>query len=74
MATYDGVQLHLYLDGKEVAAFASSLELLDTPSPLRVGAVGSYSNKLVGAIDEVAICSHALSSARIAAHYSAAVN
>lgn len=72
VATYDGHEGKLYLDGEVVGTLEEEI-LLGTDGPLRIGArKGDPAPHFQGAIDEVAIYDHALSAERVRAHYRAA--
>jgi hypothetical protein len=72
VASYDGVQLRVYLDGVQKTALTGSLLLVDTDKPLTLGSQTEWANPFVGVVDELAIYDVALAPARIAAHYAAA--
>jgi hypothetical protein len=75
VGTYDGSQLLLYLDGSAVgSAVADSTAIAAYTATLRIGRspLGGTTG-MDGRIDEVAVYSSALSSARVSAHYSAGV-
>lgn len=72
VATFDGFTLVLYVNGREVGALPSPLELGDNAAPLQL-AVAPTSNDCVsfaGSIDEVAIYDTALYDTRVVQHYS----
>ena len=78
VATYDGMQLTLYLDG----ALDNQQTVVQTPTPiagystpgLSLGADPQYTGRPAfdGTIESVAIYDKALSAARVAAHFEAA--
>jgi hypothetical protein len=68
VATFDGSMRRLYVDGVEVAA-APLAGATANPGPLFVGSTGGLSGFFDGTIDELAIYSQALTSARVTAHY-----
>jgi hypothetical protein len=70
VATYDGTNERLYLDGVLQAATASSLQLA-TNGPLYFGR-NIYDGAFYGGgLDEVAVYDHALAGNRVLAHYQA---
>jgi hypothetical protein len=72
VATYDGKQMTLYLNGDPVATQRSTLALAETPVELTIGRRADGGDYFAGKLDELAIYPSALSSARIASHYHAA--
>ena len=65
--------LTLFVNGTAVATATSSGSLNSTTGDLAIGRLGSSSSMYFpGAIDEAAVYDHALSAARVAAHYQAA--
>jgi hypothetical protein len=72
VATYDGTQLQLYLNGNAVGPSAPSTRSLPAPaSHLRLGAGNVAVDPLHGILDEVAVYATALTPDRIQAHYQA---
>jgi hypothetical protein len=71
VATYDGGTLALYRDGEVQQSVPSTLALPSTTSSFRIGGDPFFAAPYSGSVDEVAIYDHALSAARIAAHYQA---
>ena len=73
VATYDGARMRLYVDGVLRSTRISTLALADNASPLRVGVYSSgSSNGYIGALDEPAVYSSALTQTQISAHRAAA--
>ena len=73
VATFDGTTMCIYLDVSMSSCVTSDVILADTSAPLLIGHRGAPSETFAGVIDEIAIYDHALSSARINAHYAAGV-
>ncbi len=74
VATYDGTNAAIFVDGASVASKASSEQLVTTSSPLTIGAGrGGIYCYFHGALDEVAFYDVALPAARIKAHYLAGI-
>ena len=72
VATFDGSEIALYINGARVAApDRSSLERLRPTSLTVGGSHGGMDGLFFGAIDEVAIYGKALSPDRVSAHYRA---
>jgi glucose/arabinose dehydrogenase len=69
IATYDGTDMRLYLDGALVAGPIASGTLLPADSTLRIGNFGT--RWFNGSIDEVAVYNYALAPTQVAAHYRA---
>jgi hypothetical protein len=68
VATYDGTNLAIYVNGQQFASSAMSMALAATGAPLTAGGVANWGS-FTGVLDEIAIYDKALPSARIAAHY-----
>jgi len=73
VGTYDGTSVRLYVNGVlESGAVASSVSMIDTTYPFRVGAIGGTGQgKFGGVIDEVAVYGRALSATEVKQHYDA---
>ena len=73
VATKDGSDVHLYIDGADVTGTVTNSTFTDTSDSLYVGAEngGGY---FTGWLDEIAIYDTALSPARVLAHYQAATS
>jgi hypothetical protein len=72
VATKNGSDVHLYVDGVEATTGTlNNLTCTDNSSPLVIGGDWDIGRNNNGTIDEVAVYPTALSSARIAAHYAA---
>jgi Concanavalin A-like lectin/glucanases superfamily len=74
-ATYDGTTMTLYQDGAMTDSLASSKNVVDPATQLLIGAgysAGSTAN-MKGAVDEAAVYDHALTAARVSAHYQAGI-
>lgn len=71
VVTYDGVTLRSYIDGQSETATPSSELVSESVPTLILGEVNQWA-KLNGTLDEVAVYDHALTLARIQAHYQAA--
>jgi hypothetical protein len=77
VGTYDGTTMLVYVNGVQDGTLTATFTLPDAASTpvVKVGArfvsgIG-FSNFFTGNLDEVAIYTHALSAARVAAHYAA---
>lgn len=68
VATYDGTNLALYVNGQPFASYASSTALGSTGAPLTAGVVADW-GWFTGVLDEIAVYDKVLPAARIAAHY-----
>lgn len=72
VATFDGTNVKLYVDGTQVASTALSGSLApSTSSALVIGDTAGGSRAWGGTLDEVAYYGSALSATRVAAHYAA---
>jgi hypothetical protein len=72
VATWDGATVVIYVDGVAKATAAQSSPIDTTNNALYIGSVwGSY-DWLDGALDEVAVYGHSLTSARVQAHFDSA--
>ena len=72
VATYDGVNQRVYVDGKATAAVvADSASLMDVAESAFIGSAGA-SNFFKGDIDEVAVYDKALTPTQVATHHDAA--
>ena len=69
-ATYDGSNMHLYLNGIDSGATASTKDITNT-ARLLVAGTDKTGRNFLGQIDEVAIYNTALSQARVQAHVAA---
>ncbi len=74
VGTYDGSVLHLYLDGAAIAKADDTRSQASKTGAFLFGSKAPGFGTLLGAIDEVAVYDHALTEARVMAHYAAAVN
>jgi hypothetical protein len=73
VATYDGTRMRLYVDGVLRSSRLSALALADNAAQLRAGVYSSgSSNGYIGALDEPAVYSSALTQTQIDAHRAAA--
>ncbi|MCU0913143.1 MAG: discoidin domain-containing protein [Planctomycetes bacterium] len=64
---YDGAQLRLYLDGKQVAITAATGNIVGYPNVLRLGINGGLTEPMDGKMDDVRIYNRALTAEEIAA-------
>ncbi len=71
VATKDGPDVHLYVDGDDVTGAVTDLPLADNAQPLRIGTNTGGDNGFRGRIDEVAVYSAPLSAAEVRAHFDA---
>ncbi|HEX8731253.1 MAG TPA: LamG domain-containing protein, partial [Ktedonobacterales bacterium] len=72
VATYDGAQMRLYLDGAlSVGPSAEAFAITYASGAAGIGATATPNQFFSGQIDEVALYSTELSAARVAAHYAA---
>jgi hypothetical protein len=71
VATYDGTNVALYVNGQPFATSAISTPLVATGAPLTAGVLANWGS-FTGVLDEIAIYDKALTPARIAAHYARA--
>lgn len=73
VGTYDGSTMRLYVDGVEdVSTAASGAIAGSSPAPLRISSDGRGNDQYFdGHIDEAALYDYALTSTRVADHYSA---
>jgi hypothetical protein len=76
VATYDGATMRLYVNGALIASKASSLAMNATTAPLVFGAFAgdtahpnNVTSEFLGQIAEPAVYDHALTGARVNAHY-----
>jgi hypothetical protein len=69
VATYDGTNMRLYVNGTLVATTASALTLANTTDALLVN--GLAANGTAGLMDEAAVYSSALSAQQVTEHYNA---
>ena len=73
VATYDGAQMRVYVNGRETGAGATDNTAMPaTTVNAFIGSAGIGTNYFKGDIDEVAVYDKALSAVQIAAHYAAA--
>jgi hypothetical protein len=70
--TFNGATLQVFLNGSLSSSIASSLEILNTTIPLRIGAKATGGVGFNGWIDEVAVYDRALSTTEIGEHADAA--
>ena len=70
--TFDGTNLHLYINGKQVDSGASKAAL-ESKGPLLIGCAKNFGEYFKGTIDNVRVYSRALSSSEIEADKAAAV-
>jgi trimeric autotransporter adhesin len=70
VATYDGQTMRLFVDGALRSSRASSVEIPDREVWFTMGSKQGYWKFYAGGLDEAAVYPHALSPARVAAHYS----
>ncbi|HET9656234.1 MAG TPA: LamG domain-containing protein [Kineosporiaceae bacterium] len=70
VATYDGANIVLYINGDQVAsiAYTGNLNTTTVTTPLQIGAVNSGS-PFAGQIEKVALYGSTLTAARVRAHY-----
>jgi hypothetical protein len=73
VGTYDGTVQRLYIDGVEVADAALTGAISVGSQELSIGAWNETTEPFDGTIDDVAVYTHTLSSARIDAHYQVAI-
>lgn len=72
VATYDGANMRVYVDGAQVGSTAHTGNVRTTAQQICVGSFNeSTSNRFNGCLDEVAYYGTALSAARVLAHYDA---
>jgi hypothetical protein len=72
--TYDGTTLKLFVDGVSVVSDSSTLPQSPTSVPMTIGLVNPlFNNGDPVVVDEVAVYDHALTAARVLAHYNAAL-
>jgi hypothetical protein len=71
VGTYDGTTLTLYIDGAAGPATTDARSMTSAAPPLAgfLGGVSSASRDFSGVLDEVAVYDHALTPARVTAHY-----
>lgn len=70
VATYDGVQMSVYVNGASEATETASFSIAGASNDMVVGAeAGGGEDFFDGAMDEVAVYDHALTAARVTAHY-----
>jgi hypothetical protein len=72
VAVYDGSAIILYAQGNEVGRTADARAQPTKPTSLFVGTKGAGFGTLQARLDEVAVYDHALSAARVKAHFGAA--
>jgi hypothetical protein len=70
VATYDGTNLKLYVDGAKTVV-SDSRPQQPIPRPFFFGTKNEGGGELLGAIDEVAVYDKALTDAQVATHYKA---
>lgn len=68
VATYDGAELRVYVDGRLSAQSPSAVELPEARSDLSLGAKQSRWRYYAGGLDEVAIYPYALSDGQVLTH------
>ena len=69
MATKNGAEVHIYVDGVDRTAAATNTTLTSNATALNIGRASTGSAYSSADIDEVAIYPTALSPARVLAHY-----
>lgn len=70
VATYDGVDMTLYVNGAAQESLTASFPIAGATNHFVVGAeVGGAEDFFDGALDEVAVYDHVLSATRVTAHY-----
>lgn len=72
VATYDGRELFLYVDGVAKAGRSTTLPSQPVITEWWIGIAAPRNNGIFGAVDEVAVYSHALEACRVSAHEAAA--
>jgi len=70
VVTYDGLTLNLYRNGQLAKSSSTTAPVLNHGASAFIGYGENWSH-LVGSVDEVAFYDHALTAARVAAHYAA---
>jgi Concanavalin A-like lectin/glucanases superfamily/Abnormal spindle-like microcephaly-assoc'd, ASPM-SPD-2-Hydin/Fibronectin type III domain len=73
-ATYDGVNLKLFIDGTQVASLPRAGSIITSANPLQIGGDSIWGQVFNGTIDEVRVYNIALSPAQIQADMMTAVN
>ena len=72
VGTYDGATMRLYVNGVQEGSLASTLSMLNTGYPFRIGAIGGTGQgEFSGTIDEVAVYNTTLSATQVKQHYDA---
>lgn len=71
MATKNGSDVHLYINGVDVTGAVTNFALVSTTTDLNIGRGYSGISYFSGSIDEVAIYAFPISAARVRAHYDA---
>lgn len=74
VATYDGVNVKIYVDGKNVLTTAETRSMLSVTTAVFVGMLGNSSTYWNGTIDEVAMYGYAVTAAQVRSHYQAGKN
>lgn len=72
VATYDGMDLRLYVNGGLAASIASSGNLENNSGPFLIGGDPYFSEFFSGWMDEVAVYDYVLEADRVFAHFTAA--
>ena len=71
VATYDGANQRIYINGAEVASRAQTGGATITSWPLTIGSWNGGGENFRGTVDEVAVYNKALAASRVQAHYQA---
>ncbi len=72
VATYDGANQRLYVNGAQVASAALTGRATATSNPLVIGSWDTFSEWFRGTVDEVAVYGAALTATQVRAHFTAA--
>jgi hypothetical protein len=71
VATYDGAKMTLYVNATKIDEQPDTRSQLSKSTPEFVGCKASQKGAIVGSLDEFAIYDHALTAARVGAHWAA---